>query len=467
MPTLSDLDVEPDGDERVEVGRSRVRPIDWATFLTRDLGEVDWLAGRLVARGQQAALVGKGKAGKSLLALEWAWRAAAGLPFLGGARPPLSVLYVDRENSDDDIQERLLSFGATVEELANLRYVQFPHYRPLDTREGGEDLLADVEEYASGLVFLDTVSRYVRGKENDSDTWLDLYRYTLARLKSRRVACVRLDHFGKDAERGSRGSSAKEQDIDAVWELTEQPGGLLRLQRTHTRNGHGEGDLMLRRHGSKVAGRWKAGETRHELTVQPEPAQPGEPSEAAKALAVRLAEAGIPATWGRERVGKRCAELKIATGGNVTLSEAIKYRKAHPNLSVNLSADDDADGQVSRTGLGADRLRTGRTKPQATPVRDSLTDRSRTGESGPVRAPLPLYRGEQEQGSTQHPIGEGFVDRFGVGHDGDDEIGSCVGCFSPTDRREPDGAFRCERCTGTPPEASEPARRAPAWATDL
>lgn len=418
-----------DGGE--EVPRGRVLPIDWATFLTRDLGEIDWLPGQILARGQQAALVGKGKAGKSLLAIEWAWRAAAGLPFLGDdARAPISILYVDRENSDDDVQERLLSLGATVEQLANLRYVQFPHYRPLDTIEGGGDLLVDVEEYGAELVFLDTVSRYVKGKENDSDTWLDLYRYTLARLKSRKVACVRLDHFGKDTDRGSRGSSAKTQDVDAVWELSEQQDGSLLLNRTHTRSGHGEGMYVLRRHGVKVAGRWKSGETRHEV-IRDAPTPTDQTPVAVTLLAAKLHAAGIPATWGRDRVATRCAELKIATGGNVALSAAIKYRKTHPDLSVKLSVDDLGDGQVLRTGFDADSSRTGQTKSQVTPVRDSFTDSSRTGDRGPVRPSPSLPIGRED--------GQGHARRV-------NEDASCVGCFRATDLRDATGTPRCDRC---------------------
>lgn len=252
---------------------SRSAPLDWPTFLQREQGPVDFLAGRLMVRGQQIALVGEGKAGKSLFALEWAWRIAAGLPFLqDGARAPLRVMYVDQENPEDDIQERLMSLGAIAETLRNLVYLSFPAFRPLNTAAGAADLLAAVDEHRPAVVYLDTISRMVQGKENDPDPWLDMYRLALMPLKARKVSSIRLDHFGKDASRGSRGSSAKTQDVDAVWELipTERGSDLLDLKRTHTRNGKGTDDLLIRRHGEQIGDRWKAGGTWHGVADESE-----------------------------------------------------------------------------------------------------------------------------------------------------------------------------------------------------
>lgn len=283
---------------------ARAEPLKWSTFLTREIGPVDFIAGRLMVRGQQIALIGDGKAGKSLFTLEWAWRISAGLPFLGDtARAALRVMYVDQENTDDDIQERLLSLGATAETLANLTYLSFPMFRPLNTEQGGADLLAAVGDYKPDVLVLDTISRMIRGKENDADPWLDLYRHTLMPLKARKVSSIRLDHFGKDQTRGGRGNSAKTQDVDAVWELvpTERGSDLLRLTRTHTRNGKGPGELLMRRHGEQVGDRWKAGGTWHGLadeseapSIVPDPMQQYRPA-ARRVLGV-LGAASLPLT---------------------------------------------------------------------------------------------------------------------------------------------------------------------------
>lgn len=247
---------------------ARAAPLNWSTFLHREMGEVDFVVGRIMARGEHIALVGDGKAGKSLFTQEWTWRMAAGLEFLGdGPRPPMRVLYVDQENSEDEIQERFLALGATAETLTNLIYLSFPLFEPLNTATGASQLLAVVDEHKPAVVVFDTISRMVKGKENDSEPWLELYRQLLMRLKAKKVSSIRLDHFGKDTTRGSRGNSAKTQDVDGVWELVpaERGSSLLQLRRTHTRTGKGSGDLLLRRHGELIGDRWKPGATWHGL----------------------------------------------------------------------------------------------------------------------------------------------------------------------------------------------------------
>jgi hypothetical protein len=79
------------------------------------------------------------------------------------------------------------------------------------------------------------VSRAVSGEENDNDTWLGFYRNTGLLLKQAQVACIRLDHSGKDAEKGMRGGSAKAGDVDAVWQLTAVSDETVVLDCTHHR----------------------------------------------------------------------------------------------------------------------------------------------------------------------------------------------------------------------------------------
>ena len=54
-----------------------------------------------------------------------------------------------------------------------------------------------------------------------------MYRNTLAPLKQRGIAVLRLDHQGKDGSSGQRGSSAKDGDVDTIWRLKFQDGGFL------------------------------------------------------------------------------------------------------------------------------------------------------------------------------------------------------------------------------------------------
>lgn len=281
-------------------------PLDLVALLTDPPAEPAWLAGRLLCAGEQVALVGEGKAGKSLLALEWAARAVAGHPVLGDvARPPIRVLYADQENGPDVVRERLLALGAQPADLAGLAYLSFPTWRPLDTASGGADLVAAVERHRPDVVVLDTISRMISGPEDVADTWLALYRHSLMPLKSRGVASVRLDHTGKDPGRSARGSSAKSQDVDHVWELRRLDSGLLELVRTHTRTGRGPAELLLRRHGQLVGERWTG--TWHEsVPLTERDAAAGELTPAAERVRAVLDAAGEPVTV--TGLGDRLAE---------------------------------------------------------------------------------------------------------------------------------------------------------------
>lgn len=315
-----------------------VAKLDWGTFLEEDFGKAEFLSGQLIQPGQQAALVGEGKAGKSLFALEWAQAVASGRPFLGDKpHKAARVLYIDQENSWVDIQARAHSLGYTPSDLDGIHYLSFPTMPPLDTAEGGDWLMTQVEQAEAEIVILDTVSRMVEGKENDSDTWLNLYRLSLKRCKSRKVATLRLDHFGKDVERGSRGSSAKNQDVDAVWELTAGGkagawGQPLRLKRTHTRSGLGPGDIYMNREGVKTPDgdgeSWARGQTRHVIRELPSGLEGIGDFKVAEELARLAGVIGVSRTAGRETLkGKVMAAYPERRHGNDVWADAARLYK--------------------------------------------------------------------------------------------------------------------------------------------
>ncbi|MFE0651379.1 AAA family ATPase [Streptomyces sp. NPDC059534] len=300
--------------------------LDWGTFFATDFGSIQLLPGRLMGPGQQITVVGDGKAGKSLFTQEWMWRMASGQSFLGDKpQDPIRVLYLDAENGQEQVQERLLSFGAGPRNMGELRYASFPPVRPLDTAGGGVDLMSMVKATQAELVVIDTVSRFISGGENDADTWLNLYRHTLLPLKRDRISSVRLDHRGKDSERGARGSSAKTQDVDHVWELSALGGGALSLKRTHTRTGIGPDVFNLVRQARRDGDGWAHGGTRHivmEWETSDAAPVPGSDEE----IIARLDRAGVPLTAGNRTVKGKLAELQIAAGSE-KVARIVKARQ--------------------------------------------------------------------------------------------------------------------------------------------
>lgn len=240
-PAISARDV----DERYPV-------VDWVELFAGTRAGADWLCEPLIETGRVVTLYSPAKAGKSLLTLEIVAALATGRPVLGNpARPALRVLYVDMENTLDDLHQRLRDLGY-VGELENLKYLSFPSLPPLDTGDGGAALLAIAERHQVDLVVLDTVSRVVGGEEDRADTFRAFYRHSIVGLKGQGIAVLRLDHAGKEESRGQRGSSAKTDDVDAVWRLSVLRNNTVKLQRTHSRGNHGAAEMVLRRESAPL-----------------------------------------------------------------------------------------------------------------------------------------------------------------------------------------------------------------------
>lgn len=227
--------------------REEFKAIDWHE-LWADETEDEWLLPPLIPARRLVALFSKPKAGKSLLMLELAVLVSQGRDRAPdtratGARAlgadlgaPRRVLYVDFENDPrGDVRSRLQAMGYGPDDLTNLVLLSFPRMAYLDTYMGGQQLLAIAKAYGVDLVVIDTISRAVGGEENANDTWLGFYRNTGMPLKDAGVACIRLDHTGKDEGKGMRGGSAKYGDVDAVWQLTQISDTVLRLVCTDNR----------------------------------------------------------------------------------------------------------------------------------------------------------------------------------------------------------------------------------------
>jgi hypothetical protein len=213
-------------------------PIDWAVFWKEENDEkTDWAVEPLVPTGRSVALYSVAKAGKSLVAADVCASTATGRSVLGQTpKPPERVLYLDLEMTQADLRERLTDMGYGPEsDLSRLDYYQLPLLPALDTQRGGEVLLDLATKQGATLVVIDTMARAVGGDENSADTYRNFYRWTGTRLKAAGIAVLRLDHQGKDSNLGQRGSSAKDDDLDVVFKLTELDGGHLRLTRTRSR----------------------------------------------------------------------------------------------------------------------------------------------------------------------------------------------------------------------------------------
>jgi KaiC/GvpD/RAD55 family RecA-like ATPase len=311
--TLTTGTGKADGGDLVRLPDDGLVPIHWPDFWKREHPEEDWLVEPVIPRGRQVVLWAIHKTGKSLLALELAAAAATrwdcfGLP----AKDAFDVIYLDMEMTEDDLYDRLTSFGYGPEvDLERLHYYLIPSLPPLDTQAGSEVLLGLVERHRAALVVIDTMARVIYGEENSADTYRAYSQHTGLRLRAQGVSVLRLDHGGKDPGQGQRGSSAKGDDVDLVWQLRAMDNGL-ELERSATRIPWAPERVTLRRqddprlaHLLALDMEWPAG---------------------TRDLANLLDSIGVPLDAGRRTARAVLAAAK-ETAANDLLGKALKYRR--------------------------------------------------------------------------------------------------------------------------------------------
>lgn len=227
-----------------------MQPIDWAAMDEIDPAEP--IIPDLLNVGESGSLVAQAGAGKSLLMLEISVALALGEPVLGTpAREPITVMYIDMENPQAELADRLRRMGRAPAELVGhpLLYFPFPNLSPLDTGWGGSMLAVETEKHEPDLIVLDTISRLVEGKEDSADTWRNLYNYTMVPLRRQGRTVLRLDHQGHDSSKGARGSSAKRDDVDVAW-IMKRNGNEVTLIRDKGRGLSHPEKIVLRRHAA-------------------------------------------------------------------------------------------------------------------------------------------------------------------------------------------------------------------------
>jgi hypothetical protein len=343
--------------------------INWSTFWQRDPRGEEWAIEPIIPLGRSVSLYSPAKVGKSLLALDLVARAATGQRVLDRpAGAPLRCVYFDLEMTEDDLYERLADMGFGPEsDLSNLFYYMLPNLPPLDTPEGGETIVEIAREHNADLVAIDTTSRVLKGAENDADTMRAFYVNTGLPLKADGRTVVRLDHAGKDVTRGQRGTSAKNDDVDLVWQLSLREGGGVRLHATHRRQTWIPEFVDLVRVGEPF---------RHEL------AEGASVPAGTSQLVATMNSLGIPLDHGSTKVRAALRDAKVSASNEVIRAAIRERKKTEPvrdwartgqfEAARTENTDREANEFTDRSRTDADRYPT----DTRTGVRNVVTDRS-------------------------------------------------------------------------------------------
>jgi len=190
-----------------------------------------WTIGKLMPVCGVGLLSGQWGTYKTFMALELAAAAMTGQPFNGYlVRRQCGVLFLPAEGADEI---RLRTEALVREKCGNLARAPFRWFEAVPTllHADGLELLIAMAKQADaslqqefglplGLVFIDTVTASagyaMQGAENDSAVGQQVMRVLRQAAEATDSFWCGIDHFGKNIDHGTRGSSSKEAAADVV-----------------------------------------------------------------------------------------------------------------------------------------------------------------------------------------------------------------------------------------------------------
>jgi hypothetical protein len=208
-------------DDYQEEAIKHLRELDTRHMLETDPPAVEWLINGICARGLLSLFVGREKTGKSMMALAFACRMAAGGGFVASIEcAPGKVLIVDAENSEDEIHRRLHAMGLGVGHADSLVIAEA---RGFDLRRNLYELEQLVDRHQPKLVILDAFRSLWSGKEVESDETALALDPLRTLLHDKNVGGLLNHHSRKidDEYRGNTGVGASVENIVTLSKITD------------------------------------------------------------------------------------------------------------------------------------------------------------------------------------------------------------------------------------------------------
>ena len=328
-PTTADAGDEPEVDLMSD-NNTGIRPLDWTQAWNTDPSAREWLVPDLLPLGRSCSLTADAKAGKSDLTLYLVACLAQGRhPWTGERIEPVKVAYFDFEMTIDDVIERMRAYGYNgSEDWSQLDYYLLPPMQALDTKAGARQFLECVAFSRPQFVIVDTLMRTLDGDENDAATFAAFYNLVGISIKRDKITMLRLDHFGKDKSKGTRGSSAKDADVDVIWSMT-RPGRYSMKLRSRSRVPWVPETLYIERWANPHVNFGPRDQVIDNI-----------PDEGEHDVMKAIELLNLPPSWGRDRIRRALVDSGYGAVDNNVLAEAIRLRK----LQTGLSRDDANNG---------------------------------------------------------------------------------------------------------------------------
>lgn len=175
----------------------------------------NWLLEGLIAKGDMTLVAGASGLGKSWLTLGLLTAVADGHEtFLGlDIHAQGNVLYIDEENPEDVIYQRLTKLG--LKNLGNVRYIWNNGIR-LDKLQSAQELLSEAHDFKPELIVLDSLTRLHTKEENLAGDIAPLLNEGIKPLARETGAAVVVIHHHDKAGNGPRGSGDITASMDGA-----------------------------------------------------------------------------------------------------------------------------------------------------------------------------------------------------------------------------------------------------------
>ena len=225
--------------ELVTAPVSRYTPLDLAdAHIPRP---VNWMVEGLIGEQDIAVMFGEPNSGKSWLTLSLSVAVMQGretwlgLPLLKQGK----VLYIDEENPEDVIYQRLAKLGLRNQDTSMLRYL---HEQNIRLDRSPEEVLDEVQAFDPTLIIVDSLTRVHTGNENDAGEMAKLFNDGIKPLgRQTGAAVVVLHHANKvtdgNSYRRMRGSVDIGAAYDSAIEVQQTAPGFMSVKHFKSRRG--------------------------------------------------------------------------------------------------------------------------------------------------------------------------------------------------------------------------------------
>jgi len=222
-----------------------------STLFKAKIPPVQWLVEGLVPESSMALFAGRQGEFKSYLSMYLAWCIATGTPFLNKKVKKGRVLYVDEENSIEEINARFEKLKNTFKELARKPKGNILGYADLEkdvtdnmalmfskgikmNMMGKTKLEETIKEFKPIIVIVDSLVRVMDGDENNAGDARKVFNTIKDLSKNFGCSFFFLHHMRKFAQ--TRTGKVTVDDIRGSSDFTAAPSSILLMNRTDKEN---------------------------------------------------------------------------------------------------------------------------------------------------------------------------------------------------------------------------------------